>query len=72
MPAILEDIQEKYGEAVYPLYKDEAHEPYMENGKGGYQGVVLYDKLEDKVRCEECGRWFVFWRHMLKRHTRWE
>lgn len=113
MPATLNDIQRKYGESVYPLYKDEMHEPYMEDksrddsiviednkiallykklgyreyvakelkmdrrrvkeslkrsgGKikilkkvsYGYQGVVLYDGLEDKVQCSLCGKWFA-------------
>lgn len=30
MPATLADIQAKYGDSVYPLYKDETHAPYME------------------------------------------
>ena len=59
MPATLNDIQAKYGEAVYPLYKDQMHEPYMENDNGiGYKGVVMYDEMEDKVQCAECGKWF--------------
>lgn len=59
MPATLDDIQRKYGESVYPLYKDQMHEPYMESESGkGYAGVVLYDELEDKVQCAECGKWF--------------
>lgn len=59
MPATLNDIQRKYGESVYPLYKDQMHEPYTENDNGaGYAGVVLYDELEDKVQCSECGKWF--------------
>jgi len=58
MPATLADIQRKYGESVYPLYKDQINEPYMENDSGnGYKGVVLYDELEDKVQCAECGEW---------------
>jgi predicted transcriptional regulator len=117
MPATLADIQRKYGDSVYPLYKDEMHEPYMENnhlemnyshiqevkkakeiynkvksirkvakalktsdrkrvGKlikeevtpksFGYQGIVLYDELEDKVQCSECGEWF----EALQAHVR--
>lgn len=59
MPATLADIQAKYGDSVYPLYKDQMHEPYMENKNGvGYQGVVMYDELEDKVQCAECGKWY--------------
>ena len=59
MPATLFDIQKKYGESVYPLYKDQMHEPYMENDTGtGYSGVVLYDEIVDKIRCDECGNWF--------------
>lgn len=50
MPATLADIQEKYGDSVYPLYKDQMHEPYMECENGnGYLGVVLYDRDQDKI-----------------------
>ena len=57
MPATLADIQKKYGDSVYPLYKGEA--PYMENDNGiGYKGVVMHDEDEDKVQCSECGKWF--------------
>jgi hypothetical protein len=59
MPATLNDIQAKYGDQVYPLYKDQMHEPYMENDNGiGYKGVVMYDEHEDKVQCSECGKWY--------------
>lgn len=59
MPATLADIQRKYGESVYPLYKEQMHEPYMENPNGiGVQGAVLYDEVEDKVQCSSCGKWF--------------
>lgn len=58
MPATLADIQAKYGDSVYPLYKDQMHEPYMEADNGiGYKGVVMYDEKEDKVQCSECGKW---------------
>jgi hypothetical protein len=58
MPATLNDIQAKYGESVYPLYKDQMHEPYMENDNGiGYKGVVMYDENQDKVQCADCGKW---------------
>lgn len=61
MPATLADIQRKYGESVYPLYKDQMHEPYMEGDNGiGYKGVVMYDEVDDKVQCAECGKWFKF------------
>ena len=61
MPATLFDIQRKYGDSVYPLYKDEIHEPYMENDNGiGIKGGVLYNDLEDKIQCSECGEWFRF------------
>jgi hypothetical protein len=61
MPATLADIQKKYGDSVYPLYKDQMHEPYMENDNGiGYKGVVMYDEVGDKVQCAECGKWFKF------------
>jgi hypothetical protein len=59
MPATLADIQAKYGDSVYPLYKDQMHEPYMETDTGrGYMGVVMYSELDDKVMCNECGKWF--------------
>lgn len=59
MPATLADIQAKYGEGVYPLYKDQMHEPYMENASGnGYLGVVMYDEVDDKVQCSVCGKWY--------------
>ena len=61
MPATLADIQKKYGDTVYPRYKDQMHEPYMDNeNEKGYQGVVLYDEKKDKVLCHICGKWFVF------------
>jgi hypothetical protein len=68
MVATLADIQRKYGEGVYPLYKEQMHEPYMDNGKGGYKGVVLYDESEDKIRCEECGGWFLSLAPHIKIH----
>lgn len=70
MPATLADIQRKYGESVYPLYKDQMHEPYMENDNGiGYKGVVIYDELEDKVQCAECGEWFnELGKHVVSTH----
>jgi len=64
MPATLADIQKKYGDSVYPLYKEQMHEPYMENDNGGYEGVVLYDDNKDLVRCDECG----VWKQDLNRH----
>ena len=61
MAATLADIQRKYGDNVYPLYKDEMRAPYMEKKSGyGYQGVVMYDENEDKVQCHICGKWFQF------------
>lgn len=69
MPATLADIQRKYGDSVYPLYKDEMHAPYMENDNGiGYKGVVLYDEHEDKVQCAECGGWFKLLSSHIKVH----
>jgi hypothetical protein len=57
MPATLADIQKIYGDEVYPPYK--GVEPFMENSNGiGYQGVVLYNRVEDKNQCNECGEWF--------------
>jgi hypothetical protein len=60
MPATLADIQVKYGDHVYPLYKDQMHEPYMEEYSSiGYKGVVLYDEIEKKIQCQECGGWYT-------------
>lgn len=57
MPATLADIQKIYGDEVYPPFK--GVEPYMENENGiGYQGVILYNEVEDKIQCNECGEWF--------------
>ena len=59
MPVTLFDIQRKYGESVYPLYKDQMYEPYMENNNRiGVKGAVLYNELEDKIQCSRCGKWF--------------
>ena len=67
MPATLADIQRKYGESVYPDYKDQAFEPYMENDSGhGYLGVVLRDREKDLIICNECGAWVK----MLGTHLR--
>jgi hypothetical protein len=36
----------------------------------GYQGVVLYNKDEDKVQCSECGQWFKkIGFHVVKKHN---
>jgi ribosomal protein S27E len=60
MPATLQDIQKQYGEDIYPLYKEQMHEPYMEAHDGdGYQGVILYDKKKDKIRCDVCKEWVM-------------
>lgn len=64
MPATLADIQAKYGDEVYPLYKELMYEPYSETDSGGYGGCVLYDKSLGKIRCEECGKWYI----SLERH----
>ena len=59
MPATLADIQRKYGDSVYPLYKELMQEPYMDMNNGeGYAGTVLYDEEQDKILCAECGKWF--------------
>lgn len=37
----------------------EAKEPLMISPTGiGYMGVLMYDNVEDKVQCSECGEWF--------------
>lgn len=42
---------------IKPLYKSQ--EPFMHVEKGyGYQGVVLYNTIEDKLQCHICGKWF--------------
>lgn len=50
-----------------------ANPPYTEiEGKFGYRGVVLYNKLEDKLQCHECGEWVehlpshIWNRHKIK------
>jgi hypothetical protein len=70
MPYTLNDIQNKYGESIYPLYKDEMYEPYMENDSGyGYKGVVMYDEEKDKLQCSICGEWFSsLASHLAKAH----
>lgn len=36
-----------------------AKEPLMASPSGiGYLGVLLYDDVEDKVQCSECGQWY--------------
>jgi len=122
MPTTLADIQKKYGDSVYPLYKEQMHEPYMENEpvnnnerkrvveakklfkkyktikkvsslihdtgnntkkliyadltkmpkrvSAGYGGVILYDEVNDKVQCSECGEWYgQLVRHIAGKHT---
>lgn len=70
MPATLADIQAKYGESVYPIYKELMYEPYVETDTGGYGGVILYDESQDKIRCEECGKWFTsLEKHVEKIHS---
>ena len=42
---------------IKPLYK--AIEPFMEVKRGhGYQGVVMYDDIEDKLQCHICGKFY--------------
>lgn len=55
---------------IRPLYK--AQEPFMEMKHGhGYQGVLMFDDLNNKCQCHVCGKWFVsigqhsFFRHKL-------
>lgn len=59
MPATLADIQRKYGANVMPWYKDPINEPYGEAENGyGYQGVVLYDEIEDRLLSNLDGKWY--------------
>lgn len=53
---------------IKTLYK--AEEPFMEVKNGhGYQGVLMYDDIEDKVQCHICGLWFNHvGLHASKRH----
>jgi len=66
----LADIQKKYGESVYPLYKDVMQEPYQEEENGiGYVGTTLYDEANDKIFCGECGKRVKILNHLhLKTH----
>src|SRR3990167_3333610 len=42
---------------IKPLYK--AVEPFMEVKSGyGYQGVLLYDDIADRLQCHTCGEWY--------------
>jgi len=53
----LEEIQKEYGKDILPLNK--GVEPFMKaTGYFGYQGVLLYDTVEDKIQCHACGKWF--------------
>jgi len=52
----LRQIKTRYGENIVPLKK--AIPPYMLVDKGyGYQGVILYDPIQDKIQCHFCGKW---------------
>lgn len=54
---------------IKTLYK--AQEPFMEVKHGyGYQGVLMYDDIEDKVQCHICGLWYVnVGMHTTKKHN---
>ena len=42
---------------IKPLYK--AQEPFMDVKRGhGFQGVLMYDDIADKIQCHICGEWF--------------
>ena len=53
---------------IRPLYK--AQEPFMEVPRGhGYQGVIMYDDVEEKVQCHICGKYFEhLGRHVASTH----
>ena len=63
-----EQVTEKYGDDVLPLYKPEP--PFVENDNGiGFKGVLLWDSNEDKIMCNECGEWFnIITTQHLKQH----
>jgi hypothetical protein len=43
-------------------------EPFMEFENGfGYQGVLLYDKIDGTVQCHLCGKWFNSLGHHVNR-----
>src|SRR3990167_3459479 len=63
MAVTLFDIQKKYGERVYIIYKEAMHPPYMEGKNGiGIQGALLTDG--EKVMCDLCEEWF----HSIAKH----
>lgn len=67
MPDTLADIQAKYGDNVFPLYKEQMHEPFMELDNGvGYAGMIL--QLDDKIQCAECGKWYKNLSRHIKIH----
>lgn len=59
MPATLaenyNDIINKYGDEIDIIYKDKMREPFLIDGYS-YKGVMLRDKIEDKVMCHDCGK----------------
>lgn len=43
---------------------DKMQAPFMEVEKGfGFQGTLLYDDIEDKIQCHECGEWLTSLSH---------
>lgn len=46
-------------------------EPFMRYETGyGYQGVLLFDTVSDKVQCHLCGEWFSgLGNHLFREHT---
>jgi hypothetical protein len=64
----IKEIKEKYGENVIPLKK--AVEPFMSADGYGYQGIILYDVIEDKIQCHLCGNWYkqITADHLFHKH----
>ena len=58
MESIFIQITKRYGESVFPLYKEKPPFAEFKGGKG-FLGVLLYDSNEDKVQCHLCGKWFL-------------
>lgn len=43
-------------------------EPFMRyEGGYGYQGVLLFDAVEEKIQCHLCGEWFAYLPYHLRR-----
>ena len=53
------------------LINDKLQAPFIPVSNGyGYQGNLLYDDVEEKIQCHECGEWFTQLTHFhLRKHN---